>query len=217
MAFITTPLLPSSRRPHHNVVICSTSQTPASGRFSRRQLLSGASAAAAAFLAAALPAPASAKNGTGLERAFSKVLFPKEGFNAPDTLVPSENIVDKSLLETKEAKAALGILKDYEGKISDLYSQFKQDPQLDLTSSVRKLVNISELRNALNVVNEAIDELSQTETDKIVRGIIQDIGELEVAATLKKGSQRTMKKIERTTDWLDKITGDFTKLLSFYS
>lgn len=217
MAFVNTPLLPTTQRRTSNAVTCSATPPTPQQRVSRRDLLSGAAAVTAALLAAAVPDPALAKYGTGLERAFSKVLFPKEGFNAPDTLKPSENIVDKSVIETKEAQAALKKLKEYEARISELYGQFKDDPQLDITPSVKKLVSISDLRNALNVVNEAIDEQSQAETDKIVRGIIQDIGELEVAAALKKGGQRTPKKIDRTTDWFVKITGDFTRLLSFYS
>lgn len=82
---------------------------------------------------------------------------------------------------------------------------------------VRKLVSISELRNALNIVNEAVDEESQVQTDKVVRGIIQDIGELQTAAVVKKGQVRTPKKIDRTNDWFLKLTADFQRLLSFYS
>ncbi|PXF46408.1 hypothetical protein BWQ96_03802 [Gracilariopsis chorda] len=217
MAFVNVPLLPTTQRRAHSAVTCSATPPTPQQRVSRRDLLSGAAAVTAALLAAALPSPASANIGKGLERAFSKVLFPKVGFNAPDALKPSENIVDKSVIETKEGQAALKKLKEYDTKIAQLYLQFKENPQLDLTPSVRNLVSISELRNALNVVNEAIDEQSQTETDKIVRGIIQDISELEVAAVLKKGGQRTPKKIDRTADWFEKITGDFTRLLSFYS
>ncbi len=85
-----------------------------------------------------------------------------------------------------------------------------------LNPKVKEAFQISELRNALNTFDEAFDEEAQRETDKVVRGIIQDIGELQTAAALKEGATRTKKKIERTQDWFEKLVGDFNKLLSLY-
>lgn len=108
-------------------------------------------------------------------------------------------------------------LRTYEQNISELYAKFQAQPATtELSQTVRGMVSISDLRSALNVVNEAIDELAQVETDKVVRGIIQDIGELENAAALKPGGTRTQKKIVRTTDWFDKLEKDFKRLLAFY-
>lgn len=182
---------------------------------SRRLFLSSSAAALVAMLSNG--APAFAKNGTGLERAFSSVFFPKEGFNAPDDSPPSSATVDQSVLNSKPAQDALKMIKGYDQAIADMYEKFKADPQIEVAAPVRRLVSISDLRNALNIVNEAIDEESQVRSDKVVRGIIQDIGELETAAYVKKGASRTRKKIERTTDWFDKVQGDFTRLLAFYS
>lgn len=221
MAFITGLALPTTSNSSLSIKStprCEHSKPQSSTQVStvsRRSLFRFALATIATT--AVIPEVVSAKNGTGLERAFSKVLFPKEGFNAPDSVTPSEKIVNKDALKTKEAKEALSTIRSYDSAITDLYNRFQKDPQIELTTSVRNLVSISTLRNALNVVNEAIDEESQVATDKVVRGIIQDIGELETAAILKKGAARTPKKIERTTDWFDKLTGDFSKLLSFYS
>lgn len=214
MAFITGPALPTrSALSTKATWTCSASPQP----LSRRTLLTtGAAAAASLLAAAAVPAPASAEKGRGLERAFSKVLFPKEGFNAPDSQVGTAT-TNKDLLASKEGQAALLKIRGYSNGIDDLYNSFKLDPQIELADPVRKLISISELRSALNVVNEAIDEDGQTQTDKVVRGIIQDIGELENVAYKKKGNPRTPKKIERTTDWFEKVTGDFSRLLSFYS
>lgn len=221
MAFITGPALPTTSNTNlsiKSIPRCDHSKPQSSTltpTVPRRTLFRFALATLATTTIA--PQVASAKNGTGLERAFSKVLFPKEGFNAPDSVTPSDKIVNKDALKTKEAKDALSTIRSYDSAITDLYEKFQKDPQIELTVSVRNLVSISALRNALNVVNEAIDEDSQIATDKVVRGIIQDIGELETAALLKKGGTRTPKKIERTADWFDKLTSDFTKLLSFYS
>lgn len=224
MAFInaTNPVLRSLSSRHSTASAKWTCEQRSehSHSVSRRELLANiaaAAAAAAAVVTAAGPLPAAAKNGEGLERAFSKVLFPKEGFNAPDAVAPSSDIIDRDVLAKPEAKAALAKLRTYSEDIDRLYSDFKKDPQIELSASVKKISSISELREALNIVNEAIDEDTQLKTDKVVRGIIQDIGELEIAAALKPGSSRTKRKIERTGDWFDKLTGDFKRLLSFYA
>lgn len=158
-----------------------------------------------------------AATGTGLERAVSKFFFPKQGFNAPDALAPESVNVDRSVLDSKDGQKAIKALKDYQSSIQQLYAEFKNDPQVQLNPRVSQIFSISDLRTALNTVDEAFDEDTQKETDKMVRGIIQDIGELETAAALKPGAVRTQKKIERTTDWFDKLTADFSRLLSFYA
>lgn len=187
MAFITGPTLPSTvRSKTSRTIVCSVS--PQRRPVSRRELLS----AAAAALSAAVLAPKAA-SAADFQGAVSKALFPKQGFNAPDLLPTSKVVVDREILSKKEATAALKRLHDYDGAISDLYSRFTANPQIELTGPVKSMVSISDLRNALNIVNEAIDEDSQVETDKVVRGIIQDIGELEMAGALKSGSTRTAK------------------------
>ena len=75
------------------------------------------------------PSTASAAGGQGLERAFSKVLFPKQGFNAPDTVQPSAKLVDQAVLSKPEAKKALSKLRDYDTAVQQLYTSFKSDSQ----------------------------------------------------------------------------------------
>lgn len=217
MAFINSPTLPilSTRTRTPAPFVCSQSldSNPESApSVTRRQLLSNAALAAAAAIASTIsPSPANA----GIESAISKTFFPKQGFNVPDTVAPSSDLVDRDLLGKSDAKAALSKLRDWDNSILTLYAKFQEDPQLELSSSLRKF-SISDLRNALNIVNEAIDETTQIQTDKVVRGIIQDIAELQNSAALKPGIPRTPKKINRTTDWFVKLTGDFKRLLSFY-
>lgn len=215
VAFIARSPLPTFTRSTTSVsrVICSA-QNP-NPNVSRRTLLTSA---AATLLAAFSVSPARADNPNGLERAFSSVFFPKEGFNAPDNNPPSPtSVVKKELLETDAGKKALQTIRDYEKSIKDVYEKFKNDPQFDLTEQVKSLVDVSELRNALNTVNEAISDESQQLSDKVVRGIIQDFNELQNSSVLKEGVERTKKKIERTGDWFEKLSDDFGKLLQFYS
>lgn len=207
MAFVPRPTLP---RVPQSAPRFTCSQQPVSRRQAFTLFAAGAAGAATLF------APTASK-ASGLEETISKVLFPKQGFNAPDALKSSDKIVNKGILSSKEGKKALAQLAGVDDSMKALYESFKSNPQVEISTTVRKAVSISDLRTSLNIINDAIDEASQAETDKMARSIIQDIGELQMAASLKPGTTRTQKKIERTNDWFLQITADFTKLLSFYS
>lgn len=212
MAFIVSliHLAHSNRNVSRSNVMCSAND---SASMTRRSLLIGVSTVAASTL---LPTASGAVTTSDFEKAISKVFFPKQGFNVDDK--PLEGgIIDKSILESSSGKAALAMLRKYESDVSQLYTEFKADPQLKLTPRVSKMFNISELRDALNIFGEAFDENAQLETDKVVRNIIQDIGELEAAVILREGAVRTERKIQRTTDWFEKLLSDFKKLVSFYA
>lgn len=212
-AFIQIPFVQTPKSQRAPRFVCQHGDAP---NVSRRQVLTALSASAVASLLSVVPqSSVSAADTAEFEEAISKTLFPKPGFNSPDTIVPAG--VKEDVLSTPEAKAALEQLRKFDQGIKDLYNKFKDDPQLEISKTVKDLLPISELRNALNVVNEAIDENAQVASDKVVRGIIQDIGELETASGLKQGISRTKKRIAKTTDWFDKLTGDFQKLLSYYS
>lgn len=213
MAFVNhLPIAQLSSRPRSSrtTVKCSANPGP---NVCRRNLLS---IAAAATIAKALQPTVTRADDAGgaVEKAISKVFFPKEGFNAGDK--PLGGTLDRSILETSSGKAALATLKKYQSEIDQMYTDFKSNPQVPLSSRVGKL-NISELRDALNTFGEAFDEDAQRETDRVVRNIIQDIGELQAATVLREGAVRTERKIQRTTDWFEKVTTEFSRLVSFCS
>lgn len=160
-----------------------------------------------------LPSESRAAGTEGVEKTVSKLFFPKDRF----TTDPAGGAIDKSVLESPSGKAAVKTLLKYQSEIDSLYAEFKGNPQLELNPRVGKTFPISELRDALNQFGEAFDENSQKETDKVVRNIIQDIGELQTAGALRAGTVRTERKIQRTNDWFERLTTDFKRLMSFYS
>lgn len=212
-AFIQIPLVQAAKTNRAPRFVCRHGDGPT---LSRRQVLTALGASAVASLVSLVPrSSVSAADTAEFEEAISKTLFPKPGINTPETSAPAE--MSKEVLSAPETKAALEQLRKFDQDIKDLYTKFKNDPQMEITSNLKQLLPIDELRNALNAVNEAIDENAQVASDKVVRGIIQDIGELETASGLKAGISRTKKRIAKTTDWFDKLTGDFQKLLSYYT
>jgi hypothetical protein len=177
-----------------------------------------AAISAAMLVAAGLLVPRDASAGLGIEGAVSKVFFPKEGYNAPDKTVPGAVTVDAEITSRPEFKAALKRLSEYSALIKDTTTKFAANPtSYDVAGTVKATMKVDDIRSSLNTVNEAFDEETQRVTDKVVRGIIQDIGEIITNSALKPGTSRTPKKIDRTTLWLSKISTDFDHLLAFYN
>lgn len=178
---------------------------------SRRALLSAAGLTGVSALLSATAPAAYAEPAQGLQGAVAKFFFPKEGFNAPDAPFPTG-----VKLESEDMKQALAVIKQYAGFLKDTSASFSSDPlNYDVVSPLRNTIKIDTLRDSLNSVNEAFDEETQKTTDKVVRSIIQDIGEIETNSALR-GKERTPKKVERTKQWLAKINDDFDRLISFY-
>jgi len=172
-----------------------------------------ASLGAILFATTINPSPSRAD---GLGDAVSKTLFPKQGFNQPATLQPGKVSMDQELLKDPKVIKGISELQAYRKKVDEIANAFKADPQMDLAKKVKDSFNIPSLRSALNVVNAVFDEDTQKETDRVVRNILQDINEVQTAAFVKPGLQRTAKKIEKTQGWLGQLGKHFDQLLSFY-
>lgn len=177
---------------------------------SRRALLSGLGAALVGGAVAAPPAHA------GIEYGLSKLLFPKEGFTSPERTTPGSVEIDRTVLSSTEGKASLATLKVVSDLVKQAKKEFEEKPELFDVSAAFKGVRIDELRTALNTVDQAFDEGTQKKTDKVVSGILQDVGEVIVNGQVKPDVKRTSKKIDRIRGWITKIDGDLDYLLAFY-
>ena len=83
---------------------------------------------------------------------------------------------------TKTKTGELTSIRKYRDGIASLSSDIKGNPQTDLYSRVRKELDVSSLRDSLNKVNTVFSEDTQRGTDRLVRIILQDVNELEVAS-----------------------------------
>lgn len=181
-------------------------------KVSRRQALAQVLGGAVGAWALVANAPnASAVGGAG--GSFSSTVFPKEGLSA---LTPGKVSVDQAIVKDPKTQQALKDLQEYRKKVAAIMAEFKGNPQMDVGGAIRKTFNLSVLRDDLNKVNLVFDEETQKSTDRVVRAIIQDIQEVETAAVVKKGYERSPKKVERTKRWIEQLEGDFDKLLGLY-
>jgi len=82
---------------------------------------------------------------------------------------------------------------------------------------VNKDFDFAELRDSLNKVNNAVfSEDTQRGTDRLVRIILQDVNELEMASRVKPGTQRSDNKIALINKKLNKLDNAFAELLAFF-
>ena len=71
------------------------------------------------------------------------------------------------------------------------------------------------LRSALNTLNTAFDEDTQKGTDRLIRGILQDLTELETSNAQKEGIERSPRRVANLNAKLDKLQCAFNDFLAF--
>jgi len=89
------------------------------------------------------------------------------------------------------------------------------DDQVDLGPLVRKYLEASQLRDDLNTVNSIFDEDTQRGTDRLIRGILQDVTELELANKQKAGVKRSDRRLATINAKLAKLGCAFKDYLKF--
>jgi len=106
-------------------------------------------------------------------------------------------------------------VKGYKQSIVDIQASLKSDPQADVGPSIRKGLDVSAIRTDLNAINAALDEDTQRGTDRIVRAILQDIGELEVTQKQKPGVARSETRLGNVCRKVEKLEKSFDDYLAF--
>ena len=92
----------------------------------------------------------------------------------------------------------------------------QQDPQANLKRTILKELDFAVLRDALNMANTALEEDSQRGTDRLIRVILQDITEIEIANAQKDGVPRSPRRLEILQGKLNKLDQAFTDYLAFF-
>eukprot|EP00322_Chrysochromulina_rotalis_P015290 CAMPEP_0115849388 /NCGR_PEP_ID=MMETSP0287-20121206/11425_1 /TAXON_ID=412157 /ORGANISM="Chrysochromulina rotalis, Strain UIO044" /LENGTH=218 /DNA_ID=CAMNT_0003303357 /DNA_START=12 /DNA_END=668 /DNA_ORIENTATION=+ len=135
-----------------------------------------------------------------------------------ETTTPKDADIDDELLATKSVQDALGALKGYKEAAVSLKSQFNANTDAVLIPSIRKDFDFSKLRDSLNVASTVFDDTTQLTIDRLSRGILYDLTELENASRFKKGETetRTPKKVANVDKWFVKLDADLTTFLTYF-
>jgi len=137
------------------------------------------------------------------------------GSGSPEVIDPKDAIVDSDILKSSSVQKGIAAVQGYKQSVTDLKATLAKDPQANIGPKLRKDFDFSALRTDLNVINEALDEDTQRGTDRLIRGILQDITELETAQKQKDGVPRSTTRLAIVTGKLDKLEKAFGDYLAF--
>eukprot|EP00536_Pseudo-nitzschia_multiseries_P000052 jgi/Psemu1/233212/estExt_Genewise1.C_20139 len=128
---------------------------------------------------------------------------------------PKEAIVDDEIFKTAPVQKALKAVKQYASTVKEMKKALSANSQVDLKPVIRKEFEFSALRADLNTLNTAFDEDTQRGTDRLIRVILQDLNELEVANAQKEGIPRSDIRLSKMNGKLDKLQDAFDTLIKF--
>ena len=137
--------------------------------------------------------------------------------NGPGTAVidPKDAIVDDQVFRTIPVQKALKAVKKYANTVAEMKKALSANSQIDLKPVLRKEFEFAALRSDLNTLNTAYDEDTQRGTDRLIRVILQDLNELEVANAQKEGIPRSDIRLAKMNGKLDKLQDAFNTFLKF--
>lgn len=138
------------------------------------------------------------------------------GAGSSQVLNPLEADIDRSMLASKEVQDALKRVKSFQDVVTKMQAAVNADAQFNVRPILLKELDAAPLRAALNTVNAIFDEEStQRGTDRLIRVILQDITELEVANAQKEGIPRSERRLENVKGKLTKLNQAFEDYLAF--
>ena len=137
------------------------------------------------------------------------------GSGSPEVIDPKDAVVDSDILSSSSVQKGISAVRAYKQSVVDMKASLASDSQADIGPKIRKDFDFSVIRTDLNAINAALDEDTQRGTDRIVRAILQDITELEVAQKQKPGVARSETRLSNVTRKLDKLEKSFDDYLAF--
>jgi hypothetical protein len=137
------------------------------------------------------------------------------GASSPGVLDPKEAIVDDEALASSVVQTALTSVKSYSALVGEMKTSLANDDQVNLGPVLRKQFDLGKLRADLNSLNSAFDEETQRGTDRLIRGILQGLNELEIANNQKEGIERSARRVANINAKLDKVQEEFNGFLAF--
>ena len=137
------------------------------------------------------------------------------GAGPTGVLDPKDAIIDDEIFKSSTVQNALKSVQKYAAMVGEMKSSLASNSQVNLGPYLRKEFDFSKLRSSLNDLNSAFDEETQRGTDRLIRGIMQDLTELETANAQKEGIERSERRVANMNAKLDKLQIAFNDFLAF--
>jgi len=137
------------------------------------------------------------------------------GAGSPEVVSPKDAIIDDEILASEDVQKSIAKIKAYTGAVDEMIGALVSDSQADIGPYLRKTLEISQLRTDLNTYNTAFDEDTQRGTDRLIRVVLQDIAEVEIANKQKAGVTRSQIRLDNLNGKLGKLSKSLKELLAF--
>ena len=137
------------------------------------------------------------------------------GTSSPAVIPPSDAEIDDEIMASKPVQKAIESMKGYKKTVNTIQSLLEKDDQVNVRSIILKELDFASLRVDFNTYNTAFEEDTQRGTDRLIRVILQDITELELANNQKAGIPRSTRRVETMKNKLAKLNQAFDDLLAF--
>ena len=178
-----------------------SSKTALSAELSRQHFLAQSAVAVGALVSSPL-AGSAAKYGSF-------------GAGSPLVIEATDADIDSEVLASEPVQKAVSKVKEYQATVKEIQQGLAADSQLNIKPVIVKKLDFASLRDDLNVINLALEEDSQRGTDRLIRAIMQDITELEIANNQKEGVPRSPRRLEIMEGKLAKLDKAFADYLAF--
>jgi len=137
------------------------------------------------------------------------------GASPSNVIDPKTAVIDQDILNSDSAQNAIKSVQNYVAALKAIKEQLTKEGQTDIAPVIRKYFDFVQVRTDLNALNAAFeDEETQKGTDRIIRVILQDITELEVANRQKEGVPRSEKRLDIMCGKVDKLDKAFSDYLA---
>lgn len=137
------------------------------------------------------------------------------GTSSPGVLDPKDAIIDDEAFASSAVQNALKEVKGYASMVGEMKQSLASNSQVNLGPLIRKQFDFAKLRSDLNTFNSAFDEETQRGTDRLIRGIMQDLTELEKANEQKDGIERSERRVTNLNAKLNKLECAFNDVIAF--
>ena len=138
------------------------------------------------------------------------------GGSYAEVIDPKDATYNDELKNSEDVKAGVSGLADLTKAVQSIKADLVKDPNVDLVGRIAKDLNAGKIRTVLNKYNQAFSEDTQRGTDRLIRGIVQDVQELERDVVVKAGKPRSESKIKNLTKRLDATESAFKDLAAYY-
>lgn len=137
------------------------------------------------------------------------------GASSPAVIDPKDAEIDTEIMSTKVVQNAIDKIKGYKSVVAKMEASLESDSQVNLNSVILKELDFANLRESFNIYNSAFEEDTQRGTDRLIRVIMQDITELEIANKQKDDIARSPRRVETMKGKLAKLDQAFSDILAY--